>query len=157
MNKAKKTRGEFLLDHYKRFFEICKDPNVKEKPEIITTERAAHRWGKSMMSFIKAVVNDENSWLITNVRNNDAVRGMDPDPKTGAHPIAVGEIPLPIRGLIHAIYAYSVLTAKAAMEGSYDLALMALMINPLIPSYDKAKILDEILKTYKKYLPNFYK
>ena len=167
MKKAEKTRGEILLDHYKKFFEICKNPDVKEKPDIITKERAAHRWGRSMMSFIKAVSLDENSWLITNVRNNGAVRGMDPEAimeiptivnRTGAHPIAIGDIPLQIRGLIHAMYAFSVLTAKAAMEGSYDLALTALMANPLVPTYNIAKkVLDEILRKYKKYLSHFYR
>ena len=167
MQQAERTRGEYLKDHYERFFKICNDTGVKEKPDIIVKERAAHRWGRSMMPFIKAVTNDENSWLIINVKNNGAVMGMDPEAimeiptivnKTGAHPIAMGEIPLPIRGLIHAKHAYSVLAARAAIEGSYDLALIALMTNPLVSTYNKAKeVLDDILKKYKKYLPNFYR
>jgi len=167
MKSAKKTRGEYLQDHYKKFFKLCRDPNVKTKPDIITKERAAHRWGRSMMPFIKAVANNENAWLITNVENNGAVRGIDSKAimeiptivnKSGAHPIALGEMPHSIRGLVLATYSYSVLAAKAAMEGSYDLALMALMNNPLVSTYDKSKkILDDILKRYRKYLPNFYK
>jgi len=48
------------------------------------------------------------------------------------------------------------ITVQAAVTGDYGLALQAFILNPLIPSGQKAKdLLDEMLVANKKYLPQF--
>ena len=54
--------------------------------------------------------------------------------------------------------AYEELTVEAAVTGSYDTALLALSINPLVPSANVAEsILNELLEVNKKYLPQYFK
>ena len=44
----------------------------------------------------------------------------------------------------------------AAVTGDYGMALQAFILNPQIPSGEKAKqVLDELLLAHKKYLPQF--
>ncbi|TKV45254.1 6-phospho-beta-glucosidase, partial [Bacillus sp. PIC28] len=47
---------------------------------------------------------------------------------------------------------------EAAVTGDYHKALLAMTINPLVPSDKVAKqILDEMLEAHKEYLPQFFK
>ncbi|MFD6443382.1 hypothetical protein ACFWDG_27345, partial [Peribacillus sp. NPDC060186] len=46
---------------------------------------------------------------------------------------------------------------EAAISGDYDTALLAMTINPLVPSDRVAKlILDEMLEAHKDFLPQFF-
>ncbi|GAA3320815.1 hypothetical protein GCM10020331_033350 [Ectobacillus funiculus] len=48
--------------------------------------------------------------------------------------------------------------AEAAVTGNYDTALLAMTINPLVPSDKVGKaILDEMLEAHKEHLPNFFR
>jgi len=52
------------------------------------------------------------------------------------------------------VKAYEQLTIQAAMENSYDLALRALSIHPLVPSFKIAKlILDDYIEQHGDYFP----
>jgi 6-phospho-beta-glucosidase len=72
--------------------------------------------------------------------------------------------PLPVKvyneyviGLMRAVKAYEKLTVRAALEGSRDAALAALMAHPLIGDYDKAApLLAEMLEANREYLPGFF-
>lgn len=71
-------------------------------------------------------------------------------------PINIGNIPTRIKGLIQVVKAYEELTVEAAVTGDYYTALQALSIHPLIPSVTIAKkILDDIIKENKEYLPQY--
>jgi 6-phospho-beta-glucosidase len=73
---------------------------------------------------------------------------------TGPHPIRIGEIPLPIRGLIQSVKAYESLTVEAAVQGSKRIALQALMAHPLVPSWSVAQpLLDDLLEANRPWLP----
>jgi maltose-6'-phosphate glucosidase len=54
---------------------------------------------------------------------------------------------------------YEKLTVEASLEGSYDKALQALLLNKMVPSYRKGKeVLDELLLLNKEYWnADFYK
>jgi 6-phospho-beta-glucosidase len=74
--------------------------------------------------------------------------------RLGAHPIRIGAIPLPVRGLIQAVKAYESLTVQAAVEGSRRIAMQALMAHPLTPSWEVARpLLDELLAANRPWLP----
>jgi 6-phospho-beta-glucosidase len=56
----------------------------------------------------------------------------------------MGPLPDHALGLMKSVKAYERLTIQAAVEGSYTLALKALALHPLVPSYETAKlILDD--------------
>jgi 6-phospho-beta-glucosidase len=51
------------------------------------------------------------------------------------------------------VKAYERLTIQAAVEGSYELALQALALHPLVPSYETARaILDDYRVQHAAYL-----
>lgn len=54
---------------------------------------------------------------------------------------------------MEAVNVYEKLTVETALEGSYEKALMALSLNPIVPSVGIAKILDDYIEADKKYFP----
>jgi 6-phospho-beta-glucosidase len=59
---------------------------------------------------------------------------------------------------MHAVKTYERLTIDAAVQGSRDLVLQALVHHPLVPSVGVAKtLMEEMLEKNKPYLPNFFK
>ena len=70
--------------------------------------------------------------------------------------MTVGELPIAVNGLIQQIKSFERTTIEAAVTGDYHKALLAMSINPLVPSDTVAKqILDEMLEAHKEYLPQF--
>jgi 6-phospho-beta-glucosidase len=103
--------------------------------------------------------------LIVNAPNRGAIGGLDDDDvvevtclvdEHGAAPLAQGTLPPAAYALIEPLKAYERLTAQAAVEGSYDAALRALLVHPLVGSYPRARgILDDYLSAHAEYLPSF--
>lgn len=63
-----------------------------------------------------------------------------------------------VRGLVQQIKSFERVAAEAAVTGDYETALVAMTINPLVPSDEIAKqILDEMLEAHREYLPQFSK
>ena len=101
--------------------------------------------------------------MILNVPNRGALPGMAADDVVEAtcmvgngivRPFAMGEIPREDLGLIQSVKAYERLTIEAAVENSYEKALEALWLHPLVPGYDIAKnILDDYLAQHGDYFP----
>jgi 6-phospho-beta-glucosidase len=101
--------------------------------------------------------------LILDVANRGAVSGLRDDDvvevsciadEHGAHPIAQGAMPGPALDLVRQVKDYERLTVAAAIEGSYDAALAALLAHPLVGSYPAAKgILDAYVAGLAGQLP----
>jgi 6-phospho-beta-glucosidase len=101
--------------------------------------------------------------LILNVANRGAIGGLRDDDvvevtcladEHGAHPIAQGRMPEAALALVGQVKLYERLTVEAAVEGSYDAALGALLAHPLVASYPVAKaILDGYVEDLAGLLP----
>jgi 6-phospho-beta-glucosidase len=101
--------------------------------------------------------------LILNVPNRGAIGGLRDDDvvevtcladEHGAHPIAQGALPEAAMALLRQVKLYERLTVTAAVEGSYDAALEALLAHPLVASYPAAKaILDGYVEDLPGLLP----
>lgn len=78
---------------------------------------------------------------------------------SGVEPVAVGYIPQFHKSLMEAQKGYEKLAVEACLEGSYDKALQAILLNKTVPSYRKGKeVLDDFLELNKDYWnPKFYK
>jgi len=60
-------------------------------------------------------------------------------------------------GLVQQAKAYERLASRAAVTGDRDLALKALMANPLVREYDvAAPLLEALLEANRSYLPRFF-
>jgi alpha-galactosidase/6-phospho-beta-glucosidase family protein len=103
--------------------------------------------------------------LILNVPNRGAIGGLGDDDvvevtcladEHGAHPIAQGRMPESALALVAQVKLYERLTVTAAVEGSYDAALGALLVHPLVASFPVAKaIVDGYLEGLPGLLPPF--
>ena len=165
--KSKKTRGEELTKIQKKVFDWCLNPANNTKPAFLEKARGSRYWSKALFSLIKAITNNENKILVVNTKSKGSIQNIDLESivevssivnNTGIHPLAMGYIPTETMGLIQTMKAYCTLTINSALEGSQDLALKALMTNPLIQSYEKAEaFLDDSLKANKDFLPSFRK
>jgi len=101
--------------------------------------------------------------LIVDVANRGAIGELDDDDvvevtclvdEHGAHPIAQGRLPDAASDLLTQVKLYERRTVEAAVTGSYEAALEALMVHPLVASYPTAKrILDDYVADLPGLLP----
>ena len=157
-----RTRGEEVKDLETELLRQYADPGLSEKPALLA-KRGGGGYSDLAMATMRAIAGNTGDRLIVQVLNNGALDGLPPDASVevacvldsaGAHPLRVGAIPLPLRGLIQAVKSYESLTVQAAVEGSRRVALQALMAHPLVPSWEVAKpLLDDLLDANRPWIP----
>ncbi|GIN12658.1 6-phospho-beta-glucosidase [Shouchella clausii] len=162
--KHRKTRAEVVKQLEDELFELYKDPDLDIKPPQLEKRGGAY-YSDAACNLISSIYNDKGDVQTLNTRNEGAITNLPNDTiveincvvtKQGPIPLAVGELPYSINGLIQQIKSFELVAIEAAVTGSYEQALLALCINPLITSDAKAKeILDEMLEAHKKDLPQF--
>lgn len=158
----KYTRADFVMkNREKKVYKECGEVVKKGTAKGCSLSEDSH--GDFIVNVAAALANDSNERYIINVENRGAINNFDYDSivelpcyvnAEGAHPVSIGNIPLFQKGLMEAVNAYERLTVEAALEGSYEKALMALSLNPIVPSVGIAKkILDDYIEVNKKYFP----
>ncbi|MCK9917835.1 hypothetical protein MXD81_52720 [Microbacteriaceae bacterium K1510] len=71
----------------------------------------------------------------------------------GIHPISLGPLPDAVAKLLHTPVQVHELAVEAAVHGSKEIALQALLIDPVVNSADAAvKLLDELWEVNKPYI-----
>ena len=125
-------------------------------------DESAEGYSAVALTVIKALT-DTPKLMILNVPNRGAIPGMDHGAVVETtclvsngvvRPFAAGTIPAENLALLKAVKAYEQLTIQAAVNNSYDLALKALTIHPLVPSFEIAQaILDDYLAQHGDYFP----
>lgn len=163
--KKGKTRAEVVKELEKNLFELYKDPNLDIKPPQLEKRGGAY-YSDVACNLIASLYNDKRDIQTLNVRNDGAISNLPNDvvvevnclvTKQEPIPLAVGELPTPVYGLVQQIKSYEITAIDAAVTGSYEKALLALCINPLITNdVDAKNMLDEMLEAHKKYLPQFF-
>ena len=100
------------------------------------------------------ILNVANRGAIGGLRDDDVVEVTCVADEHGAHPLAQGAMPEEALALVAQVKQYERLTVTAAVEGSYDAALGALLAHPLVASYPAAKaILDDYVEGLPGLLP----
>jgi len=129
-----------------------------EKPiEMTMSQEAAS-------SIISALANRREEIHIMNLPNRGQIANLPMDTVvetfgvvsvSGAHGIAVGKLP---KGILNTVYPHVIkneLTVEAALTGDKQLALQAMLTDPLVRNFENAeKMLDELLRANEKYLPH---
>ncbi len=159
------TRAEVVQRLETELFELYKDPALDIKPPQLEKRGGAY-YSDAACSLINSIYNDKRDIQPVNTRNNGAIASIPNDSavevnsvitKDGPKPIAVGDLPVAVRGLVQQIKSFERVAAEAAVTGDYNTALLAMTINPLVPSDKVAKqILDEMLEAHKEHLPQFF-
>lgn len=160
------TRAEVVKKLEGELFELYKDPNLNIKPPQLEKRGGAY-YSDAACNLIASIYNDKRDIQTLNVKNNGAITDLPNESaveincivtKNGPIPLTVGELPTSVNGLVQQIKSFERVAAEAAVTGSYDKALLAMSINPLVPSDKVAKVvLDEMLEAHKEYLPQFSK
>ncbi|VFD67228.1 cellobiose-6-phosphate hydrolase, family 4 [Clostridioides difficile] len=162
--KEGKARGQVVKELEEKLFELYKDEKLDVKPPQLEKRGGAY-YSDAACNLISSIYNDKKDIQVVNTLNKGSIRDFKDEQavevssvitKNGPKPISIGYLPDSVHGLVSQIKSFEVLAAKAAVYGDYESALLALCINPLIPSDDLAKtILDEMLEAHKDYLPRF--
>lgn len=96
----------------------------------------------------------ENKGAIKNLPDDAMVEIPAYITSNGPEPVRVGEIPIFYKGLIEQQLAAEKLLVDAALENSYEKALMAFTMNKTVKSAFQAKqILDDLIEANKEYWP----
>jgi len=158
------VRGEQVKRTEEELFRLYNDPGLETKPPQLSARGGAH-YSDAACDLISSLYNDKRDTQTVNVRNNGANLDLPEDAviernciigKNGAEPIALGHMPLKIRGLVQLVKAYEQLTVRAGVYGDRDAALHALAIHPLVPSFTAAEaMLKELLSANAGFLPQF--
>lgn len=164
LKAAPQTRAEEVMAIERDLLPFYRE--AAAQPEIDLWKKRGGDWhADMMMGMVAAIANDSGERFIVNLPNNGAVKGL-PDDKVvelpavvgqrGAQALVVGEVQPDMLGLMQVVGAYETLTVEAALEGSYDKALRALTLHPLVPSITVAeKLLDDYLAAHREHLPQF--
>lgn len=158
------TRAEVVKKLEEELFQLYQNPDLAEKPPQLEKRGGAY-YSDAACRLIHSIYTDKRDIQPVNTRNNGAIAGIPAESavevscmitKDGPKPLAVGELPVSVRGLVQSIKSFERVTIDAALTGEYNTALLALTINPLVGSDKIAKkILDEMLEAHRTYLPQF--
>lgn len=162
--KEKGIRAMVVQKLEDELFELYKDEELREKPKQLEQRGGAY-YSDVACNLIDSIYNDKRDIQTVNTLNNGSIASLPADSivevscvitKNGPKPIAIGDLPIAVQGLVQQIKSFERTTIDAAVTGDYHTALLAMTINPLVPSDTIAKqILDEMLAAHKEYLPQF--
>jgi 6-phospho-beta-glucosidase len=118
---------------------------------------------KLAIDVMDAIFNDRRALLPVNVPNRGAIPGFPDDlvvetlgvvDASGIAPVAMGAVPPPAAGLVHALAEYQRLATRAAWGGSRRDAIRALLANPLSMKLARVEALyDEMAAAHQGHLP----
>ena len=163
---AEKCRGETCMDIEEELLDIYSNSELHVKPELLS-KRGGARYSEVAINLVNSIYNDTNDIQVVNCLNNGAIPFMaDTDAvevcarigKDGAKVIKTNCQNEHIKEYMLMMKAYEKHAVKAALTGDEDEAMRALLINPLVGDYKKAKpCFDELKEAHKAHLPQFFK
>lgn len=158
------TRAIRVMAIEAELFKTYQNPELNEKP-IELQKRGGAYYSEVAVSVMSSIYANHPREMVVNIKNGHALPELPANASVevsalvdgrGARPLYSGLMPESVRGLIQQVKAFEDLTVEAAITGSREVALAALMNNPLVPSVDVAqKILEDILRENSGYLPQF--
>lgn len=94
-----------------------------------------------------------NGGCITNLPDDIVVEIPVIVDGSGIHKMHIGDMPLAVKNLLNMQVGPQQLSVEAAVHGSKEIALQALLCDPVVNSYDAAaKTLDELWEINRKYI-----
>lgn len=156
------SRGEVCRNLEKELLEMYKDPKLCKKPKELEQRGGAY-YSTVAVELLEAIENDRRTRHVVNVRNDGALPFMEPDDviecaaivgRDEINPIKIDQFDNEhIIGLMRQMKAYEKLAVEAALTGERDIALSALMLNPLCGDYYAVRdCYDEMHEANKEFL-----
>lgn len=160
------TRANEVMDgNEKRVYDMCR--SVAKLGKIKGTEyelnKSNHVHASYIVELACALANNEKKVFLLMIENNGTIPNLSQGMMlevpcivgaNGAEALTVGEVGSFYKGLLENQYAYESLTVDACLEGSYQKALQALVLNRTVTDTITAKkILDEFIEVNKGFWP----
>jgi 6-phospho-beta-glucosidase len=143
---------------------MYRDPNLTEKPALLE-QRGGAFYSEAAAQLVSSLHSDTGDVQVVDVRNGTTIAGLAPDDvvevpcrieATGAYPLPQPALAPELLGLIQANTAYEKLAIEAALTGDREVALRALVANPLVRQWEIAvPLLDALLDANRDQLPQF--
>ena len=127
--------------------DLYRDPSLDTKPKLLE-ERGGAFYSDAAAALIASLHTGTGDAQVVNLRNDGAIPNLPRESvveitatidRDGAHPSATAPLAPEMHGLVSHAKAYEMLTIEAAVGGSRTTALKALMTNPLVGDYRRAK------------------
>ncbi len=159
------TRASEVMRIEAELLEMYRDPALDVKPKLLE-QRGGAFYSEAAAMLLESLATDRGDTQVVNVRNGGAIPNLAGDAvvevpcvidAAGAQPKPQRPLPPEMLGVVEQVKAYERLTVAAAVSGDRDLALKALMANPLVASYDTAvPLLEALLDAHREHLPRFF-
>ncbi|MEY2846642.1 MAG: hypothetical protein RL076_2188 [Chloroflexota bacterium] len=158
------TRAEVVMDVERRLLERYADVHLCEKPPELM-ERGGAYYSTAAAALICSLHLGDGATHVVNVRNQQSLPNLPDDvvvevpsrvTSQGITPLAHAPLAPEMHGLATHVKAYELLTIEAALTGSHDSAMRALLSNPLGPDASNVeRVWHDILETNAPWLPQF--
>lgn len=162
--KTNTTRAQVVMRLEKELFKQYEDTNLDIKPKELELRGGAY-YSDAACNLMDSIYNDTREVQVVNTPSHGALHGINPEDvveisclitKDGPIPLTMPDLNPGALGIIQQMKAFEKQATKAAITGQYQDAYLAMVMNPLVQSEEKATlILDEMLVAHKRYLPQF--
>jgi len=142
-----------------------RDPQLVTKPAKLS-HRGGAFYSEAAVRLIASLHAGTGDIQVVDVPNRGSIPGLPDDAvvevpcrvdRTGAHPLPQRQLPPDMAGLVAHCKAYERLAVEAALSGSRDTMIRALVANPLVGQYPLAEQLaDTLLAANRRFLPRFF-
>jgi 6-phospho-beta-glucosidase len=159
------TRAEEVMRIEAGLLELYRDPKLDVKPKLLEQRGGAY-YSDAAAALVASLHAGTGDVQVVDVRNDGAIPNLPADvvvevaatiDHDGTHPLQVAPLAPEMLGLVEHAKAYELLTIDAAISGDRELALKALMTNPLVGGYDVARpLLDALLEANREHVPRFF-
>jgi 6-phospho-beta-glucosidase len=159
------SRAAEVMQIERDLLEMYRDPALDVKPKLLE-QRGGAFYSEAAAMLVESLHTDRGDVQVVNVRNDGAIPNLAADAVVevacridgrGAQPLPVEPLAPEMLGLVEQVKSYERLTVAAAVSGDRDLALKALLANPLSADYRvAAPMLEELLEANREYLPAFF-
>jgi 6-phospho-beta-glucosidase len=158
------TRAEDVMAIERELLELYRDPTLDRKPALLESRGGAF-YSEAAAQLIASLHAGTGDIQVVDVRNDGALPDLPAGAvvevparidRDGAHPLPLAPLAPELRGLVQSAKAYEELAIAAAIGGDPDVALKALLANPLVPDLRAAEgLLEAILEMNLRFLPQF--
>jgi 6-phospho-beta-glucosidase len=147
------SRAKELMSMHAEMLEAYASGRAHERPDIYT-RRGADWYQMIVVPVLLSLMRDSGQRFIVNVQNGKTIPWLPGEAiievpcivgASGAHPVTVGPVPPDVAAYLQVNCAYEMMAVEAIVEQSYDLALRALVLNPMVRSVEQARgVLDRV-------------
>jgi 6-phospho-beta-glucosidase len=165
--QSQHTKGMHDMQAEEELHMIYQGYGYTRRAQEILSGKGGSQYYLPVLQAIDSIVNDRGDVVIVDTENQGALPDLPANVcveipaqifRSGAKPLQAGTMPLAVRGLVQTVKAYEELTIEAALTGNHQIATTALMANPLVGTFPKARaFLDRVLENEKNYLQHFFR